>query len=227
MIITIDGSVGTGKSTVAKKLAKTLGYIYFDTGAMYRAITWAIQEKKIDIHDEAALAEFLKTFEYDIKVKMGEKSYFVGEEDVTHAIRKPEISAAVSEVAAVPLVRESLVPIQRELALGVNAIFEGRDMGTVVFPDADLKIFLTGDAKVRAERRFKELIQKFPELKETLTLDQVLDQINKRDEYDSTRETSPLKQADDACIIDTTPLTPDEVVYKILEYRDTIKKKRN
>lgn len=223
MIITIDGPVATGKSTIAKKLALALGYIYFDTGAMYRALTYGMLKHQINIHDEEQVKEFLKNFNFDIKVRHGEKRYFVDDEDVTEKIRMDDVTSQVSEVSAHFLVREKLVAIQRELAMGVNAVFEGRDMGSVVFPNATLKIFLTGRPDVRAKRRFDELVAKFPEATSTLTMDKVLKDLAKRDAYDSTRSISPLKQAEDAYLIDTSDLTPDEVVLKILEYKDTIK----
>ncbi len=226
MIITIDGPVATGKSTIAKKLSQELGYIYFDTGAMYRALTYSLLKHQVDIHQPEALKEALKAFQFDIKIRRGERRYWIEGEDVTEAIRTQDISSKVSEVSAIPLVREKLVSIQREFALGVNAVFEGRDMGTVVFPSANLKIFLSGRPEVRAKRRYDELLTKFPELSSTLTMDKVLEDLNARDHYDSTRETSPLRQADDAYLIDTSDLTVDEIVFKILECKDIGKGKR-
>jgi len=223
MIITIDGAVGTGKSSVAKALARDLGFIYVDTGAMYRCITYAILKHHIDINDSAALTEFLKNFQYSVKIKLGERFYFVENEDVTLKIRSAEITNAVSKISALPAVRENLVALQRRAAVGVNGIFEGRDMGTVVFPDAQLKIFLTGSPEVRAARRFKELREKFPEDTENLTVEEVLKDINARDDSDSTRAISPLKQASDCCVVDTSNLTIDDVVLKILEFKDTIR----
>jgi len=225
MIITIDGTVGTGKSTVATKLARALGYIYFDTGAMYRALTWGIMQNKIDIHNEEQLNAYLDLFDYKVKIKQGEKSYCVANQDVSLAIRGQEVTSKVSEVSAIPKVREKLVALQRQLSLGVNAVFEGRDIGTVVFPNANLKIFLTADPKVRAKRRYDELCAKFPDTASKLTFDQVLEEINQRDHHDSTRELSPLKQANDAFLIDTSQLSIDEVVLKILELKDRLKVK--
>lgn len=224
MIITIDGPVATGKSTIAKKLAEALGYIYFDTGAMYRCLTYALIKHNIPLDNPDAIKKFLETFEFDIKVHRAEKRYVVENEDVTLKIRGDEVTKLVSKVSALPVVREKLVAIQRELANGVNAVFEGRDMGTVVFPNAELKIFLTGSDEVRAKRRYDELVKKFPEKASTLTIDQVLQEINQRDMYDSTREISPLTQAHDAFLVDTTSMTPDEVVSKILECKDQLRK---
>jgi cytidylate kinase len=226
MIITIDGPVATGKSAVAKKLAESIGFIFFDTGAMYRTLTYGILKHKIDIHQPEQLQKFLDQFEIDLKVVRRERKYFFEGEDVTQKIRGKDVTLAVSEVSAIKAVREKLMAIQRELAIGVNAVFEGRDMGTVVFPDASLKIFLTGRNEVRAKRRFDELKTKYPEEAQNLTLEKCLEAINKRDAYDSTREHSPLRQADDAYVIDTSDLSIDEVVYHILEYKDSLKTKQ-
>lgn len=223
MIITIDGPIATGKSTIAKRLAREIGYIYFDTGAMYRCVAYSISKKQVDADDPAALAQFLENFEFEIKIKHGERYYFVEGEDVTLKIRGEEVTSRVSKISAIPAVREKLVKLQRDFAVGVNAVFEGRDMGSVVFPSAQLKIFLTGRPEVRAERRFKELRAKFPEETKDLTVEKVLADINQRDEYDSHRQISPLKQPEDACVVDTSTLTLDEIIMKILEFKDTLK----
>ncbi len=220
MIITIDGPVATGKSTIAKKLASEIGYIYFDTGAMYRSFTYALMKNGVNIDDPEAVRGYLPSFTYDIKIKHGERRYFVNGEDVTNLIRSPAVTANVSKVAAMPFVRENLVALQRSLVRNVNAIVEGRDMGTVVFPDADFKIYLTGRPDVRAKRRFDELLVKFPDQMKGVTLDQCLCEINERDHEDMTREVSPLKKAEDAYEVDTSDLSPDELVFKILEIRD-------
>ena len=221
MIITIDGPVATGKSTIAKKLAESIGFIFFDTGAMYRALTFGILKHHIDIHQPDQLQHFLDQFQFDIKVVRRERLYFFEGENITHKIRETEVTWAVSEVSAIKAVRDKLTAIQRELAVGVNVVFEGRDMGTVVFPDAALKIYLTGRNDVRAKRRYEELKSKYPDI----TLEKCMESINKRDTYDSTREHSPLCQAVDAYVIDTSDLSIDEVVYKILEYKDALKTK--
>jgi CMP/dCMP kinase len=226
MIITLDGQVATGKSTIAKKLAKSIGFIYFDTGAMYRALTYAVLKHEINPDDEAQLKTLLDDFKFDIKVVHGDKHYYVNGEDVTDSIRLPEITAAVSKISAIKAVREHLVTIQRESAKSVNAVFEGRDMGTVVFPDAYLKIFLTGRPEVRAKRRFDELKAKFPNETATLTLEQCMQDINERDSFDASRENSPMVKAKDAFEIDTSDFTLDEVVTRILEVKDSIKTKR-
>ncbi|MBS0634484.1 MAG: (d)CMP kinase [Verrucomicrobia bacterium] len=214
MIITIDGPAGTGKSTVAKNLAEDLGYTYFETGAMYRAITYAIIKYKVDYNDKTALKAFLDSHPVTIRTRFNDKYYIVGDEDVTGYIRSKEVTDLVSAISAIGDVRETLVTSQRELAKGVNAVFEGRDMGTVVFPDADVKIFLTASSEVRAKRRYNELIAKNPSL--TITLDEVLQDINRRDAYDASRDISPMRPADDAIIIDTSTLSADEVENSII-----------
>lgn len=223
MIITIDGPIATGKSTIAKRLAHEVGFIYFDTGAMYRCLTYAILKHKVNVEDSAALREFLDSFNFEIKVKHGDRFYLVDGEDVSLKIRGLEVTSEVSKISALPVVREKLVALQREWAVGVNAVFEGRDMGSVVFPQAQLKIFLTGRPEVRAARRFAELKEKFPEETANLTVQKIQEEIEARDAYDTHREISPLKQAEDACVIDTSDLTIDEIILKILEFKDTIR----
>lgn len=229
MIITIDGPVATGKSAVAKRLAESIGYIFFDTGAMYRTVTYGILKHRIDIHQTDQLQQFLDQFisKFDIKITNRERKYYFENEEITQQIRGTEVTQTVSEVSANKFVRDKLIILQRELAMGVNAVFEGRDMGTVVFPDASLKVFLTGRNEIRAKRRFDELKSKYPQDFQNLTLEQCLEDLNKRDTYDTQRENSPLIQAKDAYIIDTSDLTIDEVVFRILEYKDAIKTKPN
>jgi cytidylate kinase len=222
MIITIDGPIATGKSTIAKRLAHEIGFIYFDTGAMYRCLTYGLLKNHI-LYNTDALTDYLKDFDFEIKVKHGERFYFVDKEDVSLRIRSQEVTSQVSQVSALPAVREKLVALQRELAVGVNAVFEGRDMGTVVFPNAQLKIFLTGRPEIRAARRFEELRAKFPQETINLTKEKVLEDISQRDDYDMHREISPLRQPEDACVIDTSDLSVDEIVLRILEFKDALK----
>lgn len=220
MIITIDGPVATGKSSIAKLVASELGFIFFDTGAMYRCVAHGIMKNNVDIHDQQALEAFLHDFTYEIKRVRGERVYLANGEDVTLKIRSMEITNRVSEVAALPAVRARLVHVQRQFAQGINSVFEGRDMGTTVFPEADLKIFLTGRSAVRAKRRFDELRAKFPKETENLTVEEAEKDITQRDEYDSTRDISPLCQPEDALVIDTSDHSIEDIVLMILEYRD-------
>ncbi len=225
MIITIDGPVGTGKSTVAKKLAHAIGFIFFDTGAMYRILTYGLLKHHIDLSQTALLEDFLKDFKVDFKIIKHEKHYFFEGEDISEKIRGKEVTAAVSAIASIKSVRDKLTALQRTFAIGVNAVFEGRDMATVVFPDADLKIFLTGRNEVRAQRRYNELKTKYLAENQTLTFEQCLDEINERDRSDSTRQYAPLVQASDAFVIDTSDKTIEEVINSILEHKETIRTK--
>lgn len=218
MIITIDGPSGTGKSTVAKGVAKKLGFTFFDTGAMYRSLAWLILKENISPEDQARVEAILPQFTYEIRTtSQGERGYFVQGSDVTQEIRSQAISTAASQIAVYPAVREAMVKIQRAFGESVDAVFEGRDMGTVVFPKADLKIFLTAKAAVRAERRYRELLHKFPDL--SMTFEDILREIEERDKTDSTRAISPLKQASDAILIDTSKLSADQVIAKIIKMR--------
>lgn len=227
MIITIDGPSGTGKSTVAKEVAKRLGFTFFDTGAMYRSFAWKICSQGIDPLDEARVVGFLPLFHFDIrKDSQGNRVYFVDEVDVTEEIRSRTMSTISSQIAVYPLVRKAMVKMQRRFGRSCDAVFEGRDMGTVVFPDADLKIFLTAKPTVRAERRYRELLQKFPDLSENMSRENILKEMSLRDENDATRAISPLKQAEDAILIDTSDFSIDEVVEKIIRLKPKRKKRR-
>jgi CMP/dCMP kinase len=218
MIITIDGPSGTGKTTVARKVADQLHFVYFDTGAMYRGFTWLILEHNVDINDTSAVRNLLKNFDFKIFEKNGEKQYFVGEQNVTKVIRSRPVTAHVSAVSALKEVRTSLLQIQHRFASAQNAVFEGRDLGTVVFPNAELKIFLTADPQIRAERRLSEIFKKQPEEGADVSREQMLADIMRRDEYDSTREIAPLRCPIDALRIDTTDLSVDQVVDQIVKY---------
>ncbi len=223
MIIVIDGPSGTGKSTVAKEVAKRLGFVFFDTGAMYRCFAWKVLQEKIDPSDEVQVSSLVNLFDFTVQDVDGEKRYFVGEEDVTKNIRSREISSVSSQISMYSQVRKAIVKKQRQFARKVNAVFEGRDMGTVVFPSADLKIFLTADPVIRAERRYQELIGKFPDFSEGLTKEEILQEVLKRDQNDTTRSISPLKQAPDAILIDTSELSIFDVVDKILQLQAQVK----
>ena len=213
MIITIDGPSGTGKTTVAKMVAERLGIDYFDTGAMYRLVTYLVLQRRISLLDHVELEKVLDFFVKNFEIKAGR--YFIQGRDLTLEIRSQEVNSAVSDVSAITLVRESLWKIQRAFAEKGDAVFEGRDMGTVVFPQAEIKIFLTASPEVRARRRMNEMLSKHPELTE----EQVLKDLEQRDRKDSTRKLAPLCCPDDAYQVDTSGLLIDEVVEKVIQYK--------
>jgi cytidylate kinase len=225
MIIVIDGPSGTGKTTVARSVARKLHFAYFDTGAMYRAFTWLVIEKQVDAQDSSSIKKLLKELDFHIVENESGKHYYVGGRDVTHEIRSKAVTDRVSEVSALKEVRSALLLIQHQFAEKQNAVFEGRDLGTVVFPQAEVKIFLTADPLMRAERRWKEILSKHPQDAPLLDREKVLFDLMRRDEHDSTREVAPLKCPPDAFQIDTTNLTIDEVVDRIIAYVHTVKKK--
>ncbi|HLW64935.1 MAG TPA: (d)CMP kinase [Gemmataceae bacterium] len=204
MIITIDGPAGSGKSSAAKALAQRLGFEMLDTGATYRAVALAIMRAGIDLGDEKHLRRLLST----LHIEMPPQRVLINREDITAAIRTPEVSALASKVAAIGIVREYLVGLQRAIAAGRNMICEGRDQGTVVFPDAACKFFITADRVERARRRWKELLAKGS----SATLDSVLAEQDERDQRDASRDHSPLRPAEDAIVIDTTLLTLEQVL---------------
>ena len=208
MIIAIDGPAATGKSTTAKALAKRLGFTYLDTGAMYRAITLLILQKKVQISENFALISLLKKF--DLKIQQHEKQILVilNGEDVSNEIRRLDVTKYVSEVSALPAVRKSLVKIQRKIAKDQNCVVEGRDIGTIVFPDAEVKFYVVADYDVRAKRRLLD----FKKLGEEKSIDELIEELKNRDKYDSEREHSPLLKANDAIEVDTTNLTFEEQV---------------
>ena len=219
MIIAIDGPAGTGKSTIAKGVAEALNFLYFDTGAMYRSFAWAALHAKIDPGDQKALENLIQKFDFDIRVdkETKEKRYFIDGVDRSQEIRSREISQLSSQIAMLPFVRHFIVKIQRKFGHRSDAVFEGRDMGSVVFPDAEVKIFLTALPEVRAERRYRDLIMKFPDLSPKLQKEELLNEIKLRDHQDSTRAISPLKQAHDAILIDTSDLTIEQVIARVLQ----------
>lgn len=210
MIITIDGPSGTGKTTIAKLISEKLGFSYFDTGAMYRSVAWFLKQRHILFSDAPAVAAALECFSFKIDNTVPEKKYFVGQEDVTQVIRSPEITLIVSEISAMPVVRKLLTAAQRDYGSKGNAVFEGRDMGSVVFPHAEFKFFLTASPEIRATRRFIEWKEKNPSL--SVSEQEILEAINKRDELDSSRELAPLCCPIDARVIDTSSLNVDQVV---------------
>jgi cytidylate kinase len=219
MIITIDGPAGTGKTTVARRVAECLHFAFFDTGAMYRAVAYHMLKRSIALEDAAALKELLEAFSFQILTEGRETRYVACGEDVTEAIRSAEVTATVSPVSALPAVREAVWRIQRECARGRDAVFEGRDMGSVVFPNADLKVFLTARPEIRAQRRLDELLHKRPDEAAALDADAMLAAIMKRDAADSTRTLAPLVCPEGAYQIDTSDLSLDEVVELILQQK--------
>ncbi|MGN0635318.1 MAG: (d)CMP kinase [Acutalibacteraceae bacterium] len=216
--IAIDGPAGAGKSSIAKRAAAALGYIYVDTGALYRTIGLNALRHGVDTKDAAAVIGTLADVQVSLRFVDGEQRVFLGEEDVSAAIRTPEASMAASNVSAIPAVREHLFALQQNIAAQNNCLMDGRDIGTVVLPNADVKIFLTASAETRADRRCRELAEKgMP-----TPYDEVLRDIIQRDYNDSHRDVAPLKQAEDAVLLDTSALSFDEsyaAVVKIIKER--------
>lgn len=211
-IIAIDGFSSCGKSTLAKTLAKRLGFTFIDTGAMYRAVTLYLIENEVDFQDENALKRALENIGIEIKKQGEENRFFLNGKDVSEAIREMYVSEKVSEVSALPAVRETLVRQQQKMGAEGKVVMDGRDIGTVVFPDAHLKIFMTASPEVRAQRRYEELRGKGEEV----TLDEVRQNLNHRDQIDTTRAVSPLKQAEDAVLLDNSHLNREEQLEFVL-----------
>ena len=208
MIVAIDGPAATGKSTSAKLVAQKLGFTYMDTGAMYRCITLSVLRNHISLADEEALQLLIQ--EMDIHFERTDDNLVVrlNKEDVSTLIRKPEVTSHVSAVSALPQVRNHMVDIQRKIAKNQDCVIEGRDIGTIVFPKADVKFFLVADDIIRARRRQLDL----KAIGEEKTIDELVEEICRRDRFDSERSHSPLKKADDAVEVDTSQLTIDEQV---------------
>lgn len=198
--IAIDGPAGAGKSTIAKAAAKAFGFIYVDTGALYRVVAYFMLSKGIDVNDADNVAGRLRDVVPELKYIDGAQHVFVNGEDVSDKIRTPEVSMGASAVSAIPRVREFLFDLQKRIAAENNVVMDGRDIGTVVLPNADVKIFLTASPEERARRRHKELTEKG----QSVTFEEVLADVNKRDYNDTHREIAPLKQAEDAILCDTT-----------------------
>ena len=211
--IAIDGPAGAGKSTIAKKLAKELGYVYVDTGAMYRAIAYYFLQNQVDVNDEEAIASACPNANVTIAYQNGEQQVLLNGENVNGVIRKEEVGKTASTTSVYPVVRAKLMDLQRELAMKENVIMDGRDIGTVVLPNADVKIFLTASSKVRAKRRYDELTEKGVEC----DFDEIEKDIIDRDYRDMHRETAPLKQAEDAILLDSSELDIDGVVNRMKE----------
>ncbi len=210
-IITIDGPSGAGKSTISKKIAARLNISYIDTGAMYRSVAWATLQQGIDLNATAKLKQLLKTIKIRFQAAGEKNLVFCNEHEITDVIRTPQMDQLASAVSGIPLVRDALLPLQREAAKDCSAIIDGRDAGTVIFPDAELKIYLDADISARARRRLKDQADTA-----TIDLQSVTKALTERDAADSSRAQAPLRMAEDAILIDSTQLDIDEVCEKIL-----------
>lgn len=211
--IAIDGPAGAGKSTIAKAVAKELHFIYIDTGAMYRAVGVAALRRGIDPTNADAVSGILDQIQIDIKHMAGEQQVYLNGENVSAEIRTPEASVAASDVAVIPAVRLKLVELQRQLAQSENVIMDGRDIGTYVLPDAQIKIFLTASVEARAQRRYKELLEKGI----STSFEDVKSDMIYRDQNDSSREFAPLKPAADSILVDSTNWSLEETIKQILQ----------
>ena len=214
MNVAIDGPAGAGKSTIAKAIAAKMGYVYVDTGAMYRAMALYFLRANITKDDEAKISSVVDDITVSIKYEDGAQHVILNGEDVTGLIRTEEVGNMASSTSVFSAVRTKLVALQQDLAKTTDVIMDGRDIGTVVLPNADVKIFLTASVECRAKRRFDELVAKG----ENPDFDKIAKDIEERDYRDSHREISPLKQADDAILVDSSEMTIDEVVETIIGY---------
>ncbi len=206
IVVAIDGYSSCGKSTIAKAIAKELHFIYVDSGAMYRAVALYFLRNNIDLSNEKQVAEALKNIHLNFNSRDYETHITLNDEEVSEEIRQMPVSEKVSTVAAIHAVRVEMVKQQQRMGKSKNIVMDGRDIGTAVFPDAQVKFFMTADPKIRAERRHKELLPKNPEI----TLEEVFENLAHRDYQDTTRKESPLVRADDAIILDNTDLTQKE-----------------
>lgn len=211
--IAIDGPAGAGKSAIARRVAKALSYIYVDTGAMYRAMALYISQNGISPEDSASISRICGDADISIEYRGGEQVVLLNGKNVNPFLRTEEVSAMASKSSANPDVRKKLVQLQQELARKQNVVMDGRDIGTVVLPHAECKIYLTASVKERAKRRYLQLKRRGEEV----DFDKIEKEIRERDHRDMTRSISPLKQADDAVLVDTSDMTVDEVVKKILQ----------
>ncbi len=211
--IAIDGPAGAGKSTIAKRVAKTLSFVYADTGAMYRAMAYFLLEKNVDPSDRAAVSAICGEADITIEYHDGEQIVMLNGANVNQYLRTERVSEAASKCSANPDVRAKLLDTQKELAKKQNVVMDGRDIGTVVLPEAQVKIFLTASVEVRAKRRYDELIQRG----ENAVLEDIAKEIEERDYRDMNRETAPLKQAEDAVLVDTSFMTIEEAANAILD----------
>jgi cytidylate kinase len=215
MIVAIDGPAGAGKSTIAKIIAQRMGFLYIDTGSMYRALTLKVLESGVDIADAPRIIELAKNSSIDlVNEPNGALKVFLDGRDVSSLIREPRITRVVSDIAKIKEVREVMVKLQRRMGKVRNSVLDGRDIGTVVFPDADKKFFIDANPQERVKRRHKELIG----LGQKVSPEEVSMDLANRDKIDSTRAVGPLKKAEDAIYIDTSDLNIEQVVGKVLEY---------
>ncbi|WP_192922506.1 (d)CMP kinase [Sphingobacterium bovisgrunnientis] len=212
-IIAIDGFSSCGKSTVAKAIAKKLNFVFVDSGSMYRAVTLYILRNNVDLEDTAAINKALENIHIDFIPNTEKTQILLNGEDISDEIRQMEVSEKVSEVSAIKEVRRAMVAQQQQLGARRDIVMDGRDIGTTVFPDADLKIFMTADPLVRANRRFAELTGKG----EQVSLQEIIENLAHRDHIDSTREESPLRQAEDAIVLDNSNLTQDQQLEFVLQ----------
>lgn len=210
--VAIDGPAGAGKSSVARRAAAALSFIYVDTGALYRAVGYCVAQKDADTKSAAEVEPLLDSISVDLKFVNGEQRVFANGEDVSEAIRTPDMAMHASNVSAIPAVRAKLLDMQRSLAERNNVIMDGRDIGTVVLPNAQVKIFLTASPESRAMRRLADHKARGEEI----SFETLLSDIKRRDEADSTRATAPLKQAEDAVLVDTTELSFEESVEAVI-----------
>jgi len=208
VIVAIDGPSGAGKSTVGKMLARELDYIYIDTGAMYRALGWKAVKEGVELKEGPELKDLCARTEVTLRQDGGELKVYVDGGDVSPFIRTPEMSMAASAISAQPSVRARLLELQREMGRGGGVVLEGRDIGTVVFPEAKAKFYLDADPVQRAERRYAELKAKG----EDVSLERIIEEVKKRDYDDSHRAIAPLKKADDAVVVDSSSMSAEEVV---------------
>jgi CMP/dCMP kinase len=217
-IIAIDGPAASGKSTLGSRLAAELGYLYFDTGVMYRAVTWAVLQRGIPVEDEAGVSALANAVQIDVqppsKMDGRDSDVLVDGQDVTWEIRTPAVNATVSPISAYPQVRDAMTRQQRRIGLRGQVVMVGRDIGTVVLPEAGLKIYLDASPERRAQRRYQEIIQRG----EMASLEEILASICRRDQIDTNRAVAPLRPAQDAVILDSDRLSIDEVFSKVKSY---------
>lgn len=212
LIVAIDGPAGAGKSTLAKRLAEKLNYTYLDTGAMYRALAWKVIQEQADPGDEPELRRILEQTSIELVERNGQLRVFLNEADVTEPIRSPEVSQVASKVSTLKPVRERMVELQRAMGAQGGVVAEGRDIGTVVFPNADVKIFLDASLAERATRRFEELRGQGKQA----SFEETLEEMKERDQRDRERALAPLRKADDALFIDSSLISADAVVEKVM-----------